>query len=358
MRMTALFRGATLAAVVLGLNITTQLMSAQSVFDRAKRAAQEAAQKAREKQQQPQPPPQASQPPNQPKSTAAASEAPTGDCCSPDALKKIASSVGFVDIVGVKLGMSPEQAFAAIKAFNGRMQIEIVNARMESPDGPLGNFTRVPQFAVAHTIGARPIPHPIAFRLADGSSDVIVLEFTTPPSPPLVAKIVRQVFFAQAEPVVKSNLLEALRKKYGQEKFSEGVAATWMFDASGKPVTRPLQEPEKRCLPANIFGGNFWHGTIPEPPEMSQEPPINVALLEQTSPERSPVCLPFTFVTADSFGEATPPNQQMSYMTVGIQSPALLYGSRKATHDWLKAKGDAKTKQLDDAAKARSAPKL
>jgi len=77
--------------------------------------------------------------------------APLGDCCSPDTMKHIAGSVGFIDIAGIKLGMTPEQAFAAVKAFNPKLKIDIINARLEPGDAP-GTFKRVPQFAVARAI--------------------------------------------------------------------------------------------------------------------------------------------------------------------------------------------------------------
>jgi hypothetical protein len=325
-------------------------------------AAKDAYKKAREEQQAKkpqQPPPQTSQPSNPANTSAAPPDATSDDCCSPDALRKIASAAGFLDIVGIKLGMTPEQAFAAVKAFNGQLKIDIVNARMEYPDGPLGNFTRVPQYAVAHTVGLRPNPNfPALFTLADGSSEVIVIEFTIPPSPPLVGKIVREVTFPQRQPVVGSNLLDALRKKYGQES-PQGNYSTWVFDSAGKSVSRPLQGPEAGCLPSQPFGGFGWPG-MPSHNDMDRDTPtqLNVALLENHDPERSSACRPFAIVQAYPLGQGTPPNQQMAAMTVTVQSPALLYGSRKATHDWLKAKGDAKTKQQEDAAKARSAPKL
>jgi hypothetical protein len=45
-------------------------------------------------------------------------------------------------------------------------------------------------------------------------------------------------------------------------------------------------------------------------------------------------------------------------MTVMIESPALMYASRKNTHDWLQAQHDAMIKRQQDAANQRSAPKL
>ena len=114
---------------------------------------------------------------------------PGPECCTPDAMKKVAATLGFVDIAGIKLGMTPAQALAAVRAFNPKMKANVIQARVESPDAP-GSFTRVPLYIVAHTVGVPPYPsYPAPFALADGSSDEIVLEFTIPPSPPLLGKI-------------------------------------------------------------------------------------------------------------------------------------------------------------------------
>jgi len=337
-------------------------------------AAKDAYKKAREEQaKKSQPPPaapqtpQTSQPSTPANTSAARPEAASGDCCSPDALRKIASSAGFLDIVGIKLGMTPEQAFAAVKAHNGQMKIEIVNARMEYPDGPPGDrYHPVPQFAVAHTVGARLGQNPTPFILADGSEDVIVLEFTIPPSPPLLARIVRQMTFPRGQLVVASNLLDALRKKYGQER-PGGVSTMWMFDSAGKTVSRPMQQPELICGQSNLFAGlgGWGGGGMPRPEDMGRDAPTQLSLSNFDmngngipSPGAHAPCRSFVIAEAYPLSEGIPPNQQMGQLTVAVYSSGLLYGSRKAAYDWLKAKDDAKTKQLEDAAKARSAPKL
>src|SRR5206468_9991602 len=92
--------------------------------------------------------------------------------------------------------------------------------------------------------------NPPPFYLADGSADVIVHEFSIPPSHPMVIKITRQVTFARGEPVVASNLLAALNKKYGEAAFSASAGLNWVFDAAGKPVTR-LPPALRSCAPSN-----------------------------------------------------------------------------------------------------------
>jgi hypothetical protein len=333
----------------------------QAAKDAYKKAREEQAKKSQPQPAAPPQTPQTSQPSNPANTSAARPQAASGDCCSPDALSKIASSFGFLDIVGIKLGMTPEQAFAAVKAHNGQLKIDIINARMEDPDGGYsGSFTRVPQFAVAHTVGLRPNPNfPALFVGADGSSDVIVIEFTIPPSPPLVGRIVREVNFPRTQLVVASNLLDALRKKYGQESLT-GIGTSWVFDSAGKLLSRPLQGDERNCLPN---GARFGWSGMPQAQDMASDYPtqLSVAHLESVglgAGETSSACRPFGIVEAYPFGQSTAPNQQLGSMTVLVQSPALLYGSGKAAYDWLKARGDAKTKRQEDAAKARSAPKL
>src|SRR6185312_14983170 len=130
------------------------------------KAAKDAYNKAKQQQQQQQPNHTQSPPLPQPQAAAAASSSavPSGDCCSPDVMKKTAASLTFLDILGVKVGMTPEQAFAAIKASDPKLKIDIVQARVEPGDAPQ-TFKRFPQFALAHTVG----PPQRGFNLADGS---------------------------------------------------------------------------------------------------------------------------------------------------------------------------------------------
>jgi hypothetical protein len=95
-------------------------------------------------------------------------------------MKKIAASDSFLDIVGIKLGMTPEQALAAVKAYNPKLKIDVINTRMEQPG--VEGFTRVPRWVVAHTIGAGA---PNFFADRNGSAESIGIEFTMPPNPPM-----------------------------------------------------------------------------------------------------------------------------------------------------------------------------
>lgn len=49
------------------------------------------------------------------------------ECCTPEATAKIAARAGFVDVVGIKLGMPVKEAMAAIKKHNQRLQVSMPN---------------------------------------------------------------------------------------------------------------------------------------------------------------------------------------------------------------------------------------
>jgi hypothetical protein len=319
-------------------------------------AAKDAYNKAKRQQQQTEAP--SANSPSQPAAQGSSSSVSSGDCCSPKAMKKIADSLGYLDIVGVKLGMGPEQAFAAIKA-NPKLKIDIINARLERPG--VQGFVRVPGWAVAHTVNPNRLN--VNFVQPDGSAEAMGLEFTTPPSPPMVAKIVRVVTFPRGQPVAASNLVEALRKKYGQESYSDGGRRVWIFDASGKQVTRVPTADERLCMPSTTLR-DFPNSNIPTPDDLARDGgtlDLAATTLDDHQigiSERLSICRPYTFVESYGIGEDIAPNTLMRDMTVTMQSGALMYNSRKATHDWLQGQADALIKQQKDAAAKRSAPKL
>ena len=288
-----------------------------------------------------------------PASSNTSSSVPSGDCCTPEAMKKIAASIGFVDIVGVKLGMTPKEAVAAIKAYNPNLKIETLTARLEHPTNA-GSFVRVPQAIDAYTANVRQDLGPVEW---------IAMQFTMPPSPPLLAKVQRYTGFANGQPVMASTLLQSLRKKYGQENYTATVTG-WVYDSNGKLLTR-VSNLQGICAHSGYASGVPGGGSGPHPPPgetgaqinlSNTTDPQNVALL--SVPEAGPDCMPLVWVTASSVGEGVAPNSQVTMLTVTMESGALMYASRRATHDWLQAEADGKLKKQEDDAAKRAAPKL
>jgi hypothetical protein len=300
-------------------------------------------------------------------SPAYSQSAPSADCCTDAAQKALAATLGFVDVLGIKLGMSPQQAVAAVRASNPKLKIDVLNTYMTRPSAPTP-ATKVPHLLVAHTVGVPKFSGWLPpFNLADGSSDEIVLEFTTPPNAPLVGKITREIIFPTGQPVLASTLLDSLRKKYGQENFSNGITRVWIYDASGKLLTRALSHDEMACLPENTAEG-FPDGHVPTADDVSKDRGGTLTLASTTMnetaaslsilPERRAVCRPLTIVENYGLGSDVAPNQKMTKLDLTVQSPALLWDSQNSTHDWLQADADAVKKKADDAAKQQTGPKL
>jgi len=282
----------------------------------------------------------------------AASPEPPGDCCSPAAMKQIAASLGFIDIVGIKLGMTPQDAVAAINTYNRDLKIETLNARLY-PSGPQGNFVKVPYSINAHTLNTNTNKGPVEW---------IALRFTTPPNPPLVAKIVRYTGFPVGQPVMASTLLGSLRKKYGQDNMDDGSYRGWVYDNNGKLLTRTLSSLEKGgCVGDGVASSIAGGGPADHP---AGEIGVNIDLNSTNvtkagfDPERALICVPLVFAAASNVGSGFAPSSQQLQMTVTLESGALMYDSTKATHDWLQSQWDAKTKQQIDETKQRTGPRL
>ena len=343
---------ASLSVLNAAAQIQNPIQAAKDAYNKAKQQQQQ--QQQNQKPQQPASQGQPTQPANAPVqsgATAAGSPAANGDCCTPEAMKKIAASVGFVDIVGVKLGMTPEQAVAAVKAYNPNLKIMTLTARLEHPSGPPGNFVRVPYTIDAYTANNRQDLGPVEW---------IAMQFTMLPGPPLLAKVQRFTGFLASQPVMTSNLVESLRKKYGQDNYAS-TGRGWVYDSNGKLLTR-VSNLQGICagdaMATGVPGGGATHE--------GSETGAQVSLSNTTSnpalsnlPEAGPDCAPIVWVVASSnVGEDAAPNSQQTSMTVTMESGALMYMSRRATHAWLQAELDAKIKQENDAAAGRSAPKL
>ena len=334
-----LLRGLFIILVLGGLTLVhaaqfqNPIQAAKDAYNKAKRAAQQ--QKQQQQQQQ-----QRQQPGQQQAPAQSGSAAPGGDCCSPEALKKIAASFGFVDIVGIKLGMTPEQATAVIRAYKPTLKIEVLNTRLFHPGSD--QFLRVPRYISAQEPNSK------------NGYESITVEFTQPPSPPLVSKIERYVQMPVGQPVMASSMLESLRKKYGQDNFSQNDARAWIYDLSGK---LPVRLPNTAVYCTNPL--ELVRGTG-QPQADYGELSVDTAERDVAYNLNTPgyYCMPYVAVVARPVGEAVAPNTQLIQLTVTLQSGELVYNSAKATYNWLKAEADAKAKEQEDTAKSRTGPKL
>jgi hypothetical protein len=258
-------------------------------------------------------------------------------------MKNYATAAGFLDVVGIKLGMTPAQVTAAIKVYDPSYKFWVVNSRLETPSKP--GFTPVPRFIYAHSP---------AMTSAQGQLETITIQFTTPPNRPVVQEVERYVAFHVGEPVLASNLLGNFRKKYGQENSGTPGAPTWVYDSNGKLLTQ-VPGLALSCQPTENISSVIVGG---DPTHDAQDGGLTLAntVTDTNGSNAASNCLPYVYVRA--LGVGLNPSDQVVQMRVSIRSGALAYSSIKATHNWLQADADGKAKQQQDAARQRTGPKL
>ena len=179
------------------------------------------------------------------------------DFATPQRSARLAASAGFIDILGIKLGMPAETAMSILKA--------------NSPTARI-TFTRTNDYESAwiqnlpRTDPGRQFVSEIDVEPARMPGDRINLGITIPPSKQVVHGISRTSELAA--PVAIINIVEGLRKKYGPETAGpdfkwrslypfDGTSKTflWIFDTEGKRV--PLEKVANTNWITNCAMGAF-----------------------------------------------------------------------------------------------------
>lgn len=167
------------------------------------------------------------------------------NCCA-DELKPL-------DILGLQLDMTADEALAKLGSIDPRMKIE---------RGEI-NIPALSDKPILHSLFAYRMPPGV---FTDYPEDCVEIRFTLPPNKPQVWKVGRTLRYQQGQEIAKTGLLSALRGKYGNETVFEGKgSATWGYywvrDPEGKLVegTSGL-----KCL--GYFKGNrAITGTLQQP---------------------------------------------------------------------------------------------
>jgi hypothetical protein len=169
---------------------------------------------------------------------------------TPQGTNALAASAGFIDILGIKLGMPAEQALATLKANYPSSKISL--ARTADYESAWYNVEREnPSHKWVFKIDVDP----------NGPGDKISVGLSLPPSTQVVHAVGRESFLK--EPVAVENIVAGLRKKYGQETYGVdyrmGGTLTifdgstkyllWIYDPRGNRVKPDaVTENAQRCL--------------------------------------------------------------------------------------------------------------
>lgn len=161
------------------------------------------------------------------------------DFATPQRSAKLAASAGFIDILGIKLGMPAETALSILKSDNPTAKITF-NRTNDYESAWIENLPR--------TDPSRQFVSEIDLEPARMPGDRINLGLTIPPSKQVVQAVARTSVLAA--PVAMANIVAGLRKKYGPETAGpdfkwrsltpfDGSSKIflWIFDAEGRRVS-------------------------------------------------------------------------------------------------------------------------
>jgi hypothetical protein len=237
-----------------------------------------------------------------------------------------AHSAALPDIIGIRPGMPAQEAYSILKLHYPRAQTGI------------GQYT---------DNGEKSIPVLIAvYDNAKYPSETVTVWLTTPPNKQVVVAVGRTMLYDGHEPLLRANVLENLRQKYGHEMDSTTVVTYWAFDEQGNRAEALAKSGN--CLVHNELVLN------------PQAPQPGVATFNAMSPLLLPVgrenpCNSLVGVTVRMGG----PNNDTNYVSdvsVVISDLALARRSQLAYQAFLKNRDAAKGQDELNKASQRKVP--
>ena len=176
---------------------------------------------------------------------------PSADFGTLEATAKIAAKAGFLDVVGVKLGMPLKAAVDAVKAHNPNLKLE-PQAKLEFEALP--GVVMTPVLASTKNVSTA----------ADPGAEYMGLLLTYQPNEAFVYGVWRDVWFSKpgSRPTVDT-ILTGMRKKYGAESVNEDTLLLWVFDAQKQQVMGPkAKEIWQKCANHWMTGATYDQGNI------------------------------------------------------------------------------------------------
>lgn len=237
-----------------------------------------------------------------------------------------ASSSG-PDIVGIRPGISAQEAYNLLKARNASIKIGVGQSQVPG-------------------LGDKPIVNVISAEVLDARApEIITLWLTLPPARQVVYAIGRRLQYPPDKPLLRENVINSLRQKYGQEA-SFAQQLIWVYDRQqGKQITGPALRFNNYCLgaaPGNLIidspdGATFTANTV---------------LMNPPQPESA--CNSYITVKA-VLGTGTPadytPQIDLLMIDLGLSRQAQV-----AYQDYLRIAANAKAKEDLEKAKQRKGP--
>jgi hypothetical protein len=239
-----------------------------------------------------------------------------------------ATAQGLPDIVGLKPGMTLQEAYDRLKAHNRIAKVEV--GRMLYPD-----------------LGPEPIPYAIVLgQEGELSADLIEADVTLPPGKPVVWRVVRTLRFPQGQEQPITNLMAALREKYGPESFvvkSNIPTPNWFFDGQGKVVADTGGLSFSSCAMGGIpsINAGILNGGVA---------PLQINLIQPLRQTGTNMDLCRALVTVRAVIQPGPDPGLAMVMSVSIADGPLETRAREATVEFLAHAAAARKQALESAA--------
>lgn len=185
------------------------------------------------------------------------------------------------DIVGFRPGVSFQEAHQRLKAYHPKGRIDV--GQVQIPE-----------------LGDRRLPATLLFTspVSPGLEvpEIIQLELTLPPEPPVVWGILRRLFFEAGKEMTRPNLLAALRRQYGPENHGITIPIVnlyWAFDEQGRRAETG-RETYTNCALPGAWDISLNRGATGS---RSSAFPASSLLLGRPVPNQGP-CKPLVYVKA------------------------------------------------------------
>lgn len=176
----------------------------------------------------------------------------SADFGTAEATAKIAAKAGFVDVVGVKLGMPLNAAIDTLKAHNSNLAMDLLTM---PPYEALPGVVMVPAlYSKKYTATSGP------------EKETVGLLVTMSPNESFIWGVMRELLYEKEDgrPTIET-LLGGLRQKYGQESFKDvGTRLIWMYDTQGQQIPEAkAKEILTKCGGRARVGMGTTMGVIP-----------------------------------------------------------------------------------------------
>lgn len=268
---------------------------------------------------------------------------PSAEFGTSEATAKIAAKAGFLDIVGVKLGMPLKAAVEAVKAHSATLKLE--------PQHKL-EFEALPGVVMTPVMASTKNMN----QGSDQGAEYLGLLLTYAPNEVFVYGVWRDVWFSKQEsrPPVDT-ILAGMRKKYGPESVRfEQTRLLWLFDAQNQQVMGPkAKDIWVKC-------GGHWTGDSYDQGQILRQVTRGYYSVSDGRDEYGGICHSHSLIQAIYLADQPPGASQplISNVKVSAVNHQLEASGITATNILLTREANKLAEKRKEEASKRSGPKF